>query len=441
MSGLEEIGTSTDSPEYAIEVHNVTKTFTMHADRRDSLKERFVRGRSTKKQEFHALDDVSFKVKKGTTFGLIGHNGSGKSTMLKILAGVYRPTSGEVLVSDKADALLELGAGFHGELTGRENIYLNGAILGRSRKQIDESLDWIIDFADIGDFIDEPVKVYSSGMTVRLGFAVAVAITPTILIVDEIIAVGDEEFQRKCFDFMRHLRELGTTIALVTHSLSLAREMCDEVVWLDRGDVQMIGDADTVVSAYLQSVNVKEAEKRALEQVDAGEAPEDDQYKLNQGNGACRMTGVDFLDRDGKTIPFLISGASATIRVHVHAKQALHDVELGLGFVTDGGITVAGPNSKSAGCLYDLPSGTTFIDYAIDNLIIQEGRYWLTTCFVRDGEMYDYSDRQTEMIVRADSITTEPGLVKLPTGTWSRAAGIPSDPGPSGKTSVRKVAE
>lgn len=241
--------------EYAIEVSNVTKTFTMHADRRDTFKERFVRGRSQHKQEFRALDSVSFKIKKGTTFGLIGHNGSGKSTMLKMLAGVYRPTDGEIMVSDKVDALLELGAGFHGELTGRENIYLNGAILGRSRKQIEESIDWIIDYADIGHFIDEPVKVYSSGMTVRLGFAVAVAIRPTILIVDEIIAVGDEEFQRKCFDYMRELRHSGTTIALVTHSLSLAQEMCDEVVWLDHGKVKQVGPADDVVSAYLRAVN------------------------------------------------------------------------------------------------------------------------------------------------------------------------------------------
>lgn len=259
-----------DDDEYAIEVEHVSKTFTMHADRRDSLKERFVRGSSRDSHVFRALDDVSFRVRKGTTFGLIGHNGSGKSTMLKILAGVYRPTKGEVSVSSKVDALLEVGAGFHGELTGRENIYLNGSILGRSRRQIDESLDWIIEFADIGDFIDEPVKVYSSGMTVRLGFATAVAIKPTILIVDEIIAVGDEEFQRKCFDLMRELRDRGTTIALVTHSLSLATEMCDEIVWLDHGRVQMVGTADKVVSAYLTAVNEKEARKRSEE---AGEFP------------------------------------------------------------------------------------------------------------------------------------------------------------------------
>lgn len=412
--------------EYAIEVEHVTKSFTMHADRRDTFKERFVRGKSKRKQNFHALDDVSFRIKKGTTFGLIGHNGSGKSTMLKILAGVYRPTSGEVNVAEKVDALLELGAGFHGELTGRENIYLNGAILGRSHRDIEESIDWIIDYADIGDFIDEPVKVYSSGMTVRLGFAVAVAVRPRILIVDEIIAVGDEEFQRKCFDYMRELRDSGTTIALVTHSLSLAKEMCDEVVWLEHGKVKQIGESEPVVSAYLRSVNEKEARKRAEEKAAAGDSFEDDdQYRMNQGNGDCRMTKVEYLDNAGGTLPFLTSDYPATIRVHVKAKKDLHDVELGLAFVTDGGVVIAGPNSRASGNTYTIKQGETFIDYRMPQVVLQPGRYWLTTCFVRDGQMFDYSDRQTEMVVHADSISDEPGLITLPEGTWSSLAGRP----------------
>ncbi len=419
--------------EYAIEVANVTKTFTMHADRRDTFKERFVRGRSKHKQEFRALDDVSFRIKKGTTFGLIGHNGSGKSTMLKMLAGVYRPTEGEIMVSDKVDALLELGAGFHGELTGRENIYLNGAILGRSRKQIEESIDWIIDYADIGHFIDEPVKVYSSGMTVRLGFAVAVAIRPTILIVDEIIAVGDEEFQRKCFDYMRELRHSGTTIALVTHSLSLAQDMCDEVVWLDHGKVKQVGPADDVVSAYLRAVNEKEAAKRAAARAaevhEENEFPEEEQYKLNQGNGDCRMTGVELLTASGERVDFLTADKPATLRVHVKAKKDLYDVELGLAFVTDGGVTIAGPNSRASGVLYNLPRGESFVDYAMPDVVLQAGRYWLTTCFVRDGEMFDFSDRQTELVVHADAISTQPGLVSFPEGSWSKRSGEPATQG------------
>ncbi len=419
-----------EQAEYAIVVDSVSKVFEMQQDRRSTFKERFVRGKARgSKQTFRALSDVSFKIKKGTTFGLIGHNGSGKSTMLKILAGVYRPSNGSVAVSDKVDALLELGAGFHGELTGRENIFLNGAILGRSRKQIEDTLDWIIDFADIGDFIDQPVKVYSSGMTVRLGFAVAVAIKPRVLIVDEIIAVGDEEFQRKCFDYMRELRDSGTTIALVTHSLSLAQEMCDEVVWLDHGEVQMIGSADETVTAYLEAVNAKEARNRAAQAVDElDEFPEDDSYKLNQGNGDCRMTRVEFLNAVGEVVPFATTGEKTTIRVYVRAKKDLHDVELGLAFSTDGGVTIAGPNSRANGRLYSLYAGEeTFVDYTMDPIRIQPGRFWITTCFVRDGLMFDYSDRKTELVVRGGRVMDEPGLVTLPSGSWSRRAGIAAE--------------
>lgn len=414
--------------DYAIRVSHVTKQFEVHADHRSTAKERFVRGRSRHRSEFLALEDVSFDIRPGTTFGLIGHNGSGKSTMLKILAGVYRPTSGQVQVADKVDALLELGAGFHGELTGRENIYLNGAILGRSRRQIDETIGWIIDFADIGSFIDEPVKVYSSGMTVRLGFAVAVAVQPTILIVDEIIAVGDEEFQRKCFEHMRVLREKGTTIALVTHSLSLAQEMCDEVVWLDRGRVRQIGAADDVVSAYLSEVNAKESAKRVAEQAAKGEVDtEDEMYRQNQGTGDARMTKVEYLDDSGSVIPFLTTDNPATIRVHVNSKRQLDDVELGMAIVTDAGLTVAGPNSRHGDVLYSFRPGDSYVDYRMPSVILQPAHFWLTTALLHGDQVYDYSDRRTDLLVRGDRVMDEPGLVNLPPGSWSSA---PSYVGP-----------
>ena len=405
----------------AISISDVSKRFRIYKNRNQSLKGAFLQRSRAQFEEFWALSDVSFDIPQGKTFGLLGHNGSGKSTLLKCIARILAPDKGSIATTGRMAAMLEVGSGFHPELSGRENIYLNGSILGRSRRQIDESLDWIIEFADIGDFIDEPVKVYSSGMTVRLGFATAVAIKPTILIVDEIIAVGDEEFQRKCFDLMRELRDKGTTIALVTHSLSLATEMCDEIVWLDHGRVQMVGSADKVVSAYLTAVNEKEARKRSEE---AGEFPEDDQYKMNQGTGECRMTRVEVLDDDGAALPFISYGRPATLRIHVRAREELHDVELGLGFTTDGGVTVAGPNSRAAGTLYTLGVGDAFVDYRIDSVVFQPGRLWLTTCFVRDGHIYDLSDRRTELIVRADQTMDEPGLVTLPRGTWSGSPGV-----------------
>lgn len=407
--------------EYAIEVEHVSKAFRVHSDQRSTAKEIFVRGFSKKTSEFKALDDVSFKIRKGTTFGLIGHNGSGKSTMLKILAGVYRPTSGAVHVTNSVDALLELGAGFHGELTGRENIYLNGAILGRTKKQIDDSLEWIIDFADIGAFIDEPVKVYSSGMAVRLGFAVAVAVTPTILIVDEIIAVGDENFQRKCFEFMRVLRDKGTTIALVTHSLSIAQDMCDECVWFDHGRVRKIGPSRDVVSAYLEDVNEQENAKRVatFDAVAAGNA---DDYHNRQGSGECRIQGVEYYDANGQRVSFLSTKKPATIRLVIDSYADVSGVEVGIALATDAGVVVAGPNSKNGGVLYDFPAGTWAVDYSIDDLIIQPGHYWMTGALHRAGRPLDYAERLEEFIVRADHVITEPGLVALPPGVWSGSA-------------------
>jgi lipopolysaccharide transport system ATP-binding protein len=217
----------------AILVDGVSKKFRWHRDKRHSIKERLVRGKPQQLDEFWALKDVSLEIPTGTTFGLIGHNGSGKSTLLKLLAGIIRPSSGSVATTGRISALLELGAGFHPELTGRENIYLNGAILGLTRKQIDASLEGIIDFAGIGEFVDVPVKVYSSGMYVRLGFSIAVTVDPEILLVDEIVAVGDEEFQRKCFDHLHALHRRGTTIVIVSHALGIVENLFQSAAWLD----------------------------------------------------------------------------------------------------------------------------------------------------------------------------------------------------------------
>ncbi|MDP9806001.1 ABC-2 type transport system ATP-binding protein/lipopolysaccharide transport system ATP-binding protein [Trueperella bonasi] len=401
-----------ETQDIAIEVRNVSKTFASHHDRRTSLKEMFVKGKAKQKYDFNALNDVSLNIRKGTTFGLIGHNGCGKSTLLKIIAGVYLPSSGEVLVEDKVDALLELGAGFHGELTGRENIYLNGAILGRTKEELDAVFDWILDFADIGDFIDQQVKVYSSGMTVRLGFATAVAIEPTILVVDEIIAVGDEEFQRKSFELMRNMKKKGTTIVLVTHSLSVAQEMCDEVAWLDNGVLQEVGPASDVISSYLKSVNHIEASKRGSSNVA-------DEYRENQGSGELRMVGVQILDDDGQETDVFKTGEPATLRIHVRATQRQENVEVGLGFSIGNGVSIAGPNSVTGGRSYTFNVGESFVDYRIDSVLFQPGSIWLTTALVRDGHIFDYSDRQTEIRVRSDWVPTEPGIISLPPGQWS----------------------
>jgi ABC-2 type transport system ATP-binding protein len=225
----------------AIEARNVSKRFLLHRKRATSLKERIVR-RHEETEEFWALRDLTLDVERGETVGLIGANGSGKSTTLKLLAGILRPTSGTVTVNGRIASLLELGAGFNGELSGRDNIYLNASLLGLSRKEVDRHFEAIVEFSELAPFIDNQVKNYSSGMYVRLGFAVAVHIDPDILLVDEVLAVGDEAFQEKCLGKIEEFQREGRTILLVSHSLDLVEKICTKTVVLDHGDAKFIGD-------------------------------------------------------------------------------------------------------------------------------------------------------------------------------------------------------
>ena len=217
-------------------LEDVSKAFRIFSERNQSIKQALLRRRRGKYDDFWALRDVSFSVKEGTTFGIVGSNGSGKSTTLKLLAQILVPDQGSVKVEGRVSALLELGAGFHPDLTGRENVFLNGAILGLSRKTLNQRLEEIVDFAGLGTFIDNPVKTYSSGMYARLGFAVAVNVDPDILLIDEVLAVGDESFQRKCAERIGELRSGGRTVVLVSHNLSSIQAMCDTAAWIDQGE-------------------------------------------------------------------------------------------------------------------------------------------------------------------------------------------------------------
>ena len=238
-----------------ITISDVSKRFRLDRDRPSSLKEAILRiGRTTDIDDFWVLRNVDLHIEPDSFFGLIGHNGSGKSTLLRLIANIHRPTTGEITTEGRMSALLELGSGFHPDLTGRENVFLNGTMLGLTRKHMAEAMDDIIEFSGIGDFIDEPVKIYSSGMYVRLGFAVAVNVDPEILLVDEVIAVGDEEFQRRCMDHMNRLRARGCTIVLVSHNATLMQNLCDTVGWLDHGRLLEVGDPSTVLGAYLEHV-------------------------------------------------------------------------------------------------------------------------------------------------------------------------------------------
>jgi lipopolysaccharide transport system ATP-binding protein len=397
--------------EDAIRADHLSKRFWLHTERRTALMERAVRGKAPKEREFWALRDATFSIPRGSTFGLLGQNGSGKSTTLKVLAGIYRPTSGSVTVNGRVSALLELGAGFHGELTGRENIRLNGAILGLSRRQISDAMGPIIEFAGIGEFIDSPVKVYSSGMFVRLGFAIAVSLEPEILMVDEVIAVGDEEFQRKCFDHLFGLRKRGVTIVLVTHSLGLIRDLCDSAAWLDHGRVRQLGPAREVADAYIADVNEREvhAQPTLPIEVVAG-APG------RLGSGEARITSLEFLDGEGDPSPVLLSGAACTIRMHFSALEPVERAVFGIGFLHESGANVSGPNSGRVGP-WALTRGDGYVDFTIDQLLLSPASYQVSTAIVDRGHTFDYADREFDLRVRGRG-DQEPGLARMP-GTWS----------------------
>jgi lipopolysaccharide transport system ATP-binding protein len=239
--------------DIAVSVEHVSKSFRMYRERNQTIKAAIMRGRTSVHDDFWALEDVTFDVPVGSTFGLIGSNGSGKSTLLKCLANIYYPNKGTITHFGRIAAMLEVGSGFHHELSGRENIFLNGSILGMSKKEITRKFDEIVDFSGVEQFIDQPVKNYSSGMYVRLGFAIAINVDPEILVVDEVLAVGDAEFQEKCFQKFRDFKKVGKTVILVSHSMATVEEMCDHAAWINKGRLMEAGAAGPVIEAYTRS--------------------------------------------------------------------------------------------------------------------------------------------------------------------------------------------
>lgn len=242
----------------AVSVDGVGKKFRLYKERNQSLKSAVMRGRVSVHDDFWAVRDVTFEVPAGSTFGLIGSNGSGKSTLLKTLARILVPDEGRITAAGRVAALLEVGSGFHPELTGRENVFLNGSILGMTRREVKAKFDEIVDFSGVEDFIDQPVKNYSSGMYVRLGFSVAINVDPDILVVDEVLAVGDVTFQEKCAEKFVEFRRNGKTVILVSHAMEAVKEMCDHVAWLRRGALVATGEAGPVIDSYLTSLHGEE---------------------------------------------------------------------------------------------------------------------------------------------------------------------------------------
>lgn len=346
-----------------IVVDDLWKQFRLYTDRHQSVKAQLVTRSRARYEEFWALKDVSFVVKPGESLGIIGANGCGKSTLLKCLTGIYQPTKGKVVVDGRVSALIELGAGFHPELTGRENIFLNSSILGLDQKEIKSRLDDIVEFAGLEDFIDSPVKVYSSGMTVRLGFAVAANADPDVLLVDEVLAVGDESFQQKCFEHLSRFKRNGGTIVLVSHALEQIRQVCDRTIWIDKGAVRLDAASSTAIDAYLADVR---------------SADVDEEGRARWGSGETWVEAVEVLDSAGHATGSVRNGEPFSIRVHIKAKQRVEGVVVGLRINTFDGTRVWSTNTamhEMEGLTVENPLLVTF---SAESMPLLAGQFELT---------------------------------------------------------------
>ncbi|MFO7906200.1 MAG: ABC transporter ATP-binding protein, partial [Pirellulaceae bacterium] len=386
----------------AIRLEHVSKRFTLHHRRPRSFQELVIglfQGRDRvpdpqmagapvalrkeTSEDFWALRDVSFSVAEGQTVGIIGPNGAGKSTVLKLISRIIEPTSGGIEVNGRVGALLELGAGFHPDLTGRENIYLNGSILGLSRAEIERRLDEIIAFAELERFIDMPVKHYSSGMSMRLGFSVAVHTDPEILLVDEVLAVGDASFQRKCLERIDELHGQGVTVLFVSHNPDRTRDLCSYVVWLDQGRLVFKGSAESVVRRYLEhSWTGKELGSRGKES--------------RWGNGKVRIVGVRILDGDGREKQHFQVGDPLIVEMEYQAEERVEEPVFGIAIHRSDGTHITGPNTRVGGCGIPPIDGKGFVRYSLSSLPLLEGDYFVSVSAHNweETEMYDYHDRQ-----------------------------------------------
>jgi len=395
----------------AVEARELSKVYRrfLHKNQFRTLKSAILTGSLlsdlTPDQTFTALEAVSFEVAKGTTFGVIGENGSGKSTLLKLLAGITKPTRGTLRVEGRVSALIELGAGFHPEISGRENVMINGIMLGLSRRQVEERFREIVEFAELQRFIDAPVKTYSSGMYARLGFAVAVHVDPEVLLIDEVLAVGDEAFTRKCLDKIGEFRRRGKTILIVTHSLGLVEKMCDEVLWLRRGTVEGRGDPKRVVDAYLTYVAGGEEKLLAQEHGQApaeaaGPTPEgppgadDTPHAYREGRWGSReveIAGVRLLDARGRERHVYVPGEPLTIALSVSAPSPVEDFVFGVGMFAADGSSVYGTNTHIEDFVPRRLSGPVEVRFEITALHLVEGTYLLdVAAHKQDGTPYDY---------------------------------------------------
>lgn len=395
-------------PESVLIVRDLWKKYRIWHERRLSLKEVVLRRGRGRYEDFWALSGVTFEVDRGETFGIVGENGSGKSTLLKLMAGILVPTRGELGSRGRISALLELGAGFHPELSGRENIFLNGSILGLSRRQIAKSLDEIIEFSGLEQFIDTPIRSYSSGMYVRLGFSIAIHSHPDILLVDEVLAVGDEAFQRKSAERILKLRDAGTTIIVVSHALDLVRGLCGRAIWLHHGTIKARGVTDQVIQAYLENVE---------ERLQTPAEPEGEFEAAPRSGGKVLVKRIEMFG-ETQAAP-LRTGRPASIRVHFSALEQIERPSIGIGIHRSDGLYLTGPNTREAGVEIDGIRGDGVVELLIDKLALLPGSYQISASITdyTSTHPYDIQDRTLSVEVRSGDFMESRGIITLG-GKW-----------------------
>ena len=390
----------------AIRVESLWKNFRLYHERNRYLKAAMLRGRRARYEEFWALQDVGLTVAKGATVGVIGSNGSGKTTLLKCLTGIYTPERGSVQIEGNVAALLELGAGFHAELSGTENIYLNGSILGMSKKEIDNKFDSIVEFAGLEQFIDTPVKNFSSGMVVRLGFSIATHVEPDVLLIDEILAVGDQAFQRKSTEKIEQFRRDGRTILVVSHSLGLVQQLCDTVVWLEKGHVKMMGPASSVISEYTGTTY-------------GNFAREDASSKTRWGSGEAQITQVTTLDANEHPIDTLSSGDEFRLRLELNSHVRIESPVLRVQMETMSGELVWSTSTQRGTATLRVLDGPAVAMLQIPSLPLADGTYYVSVSITdaTGATEFDHCQHWAKIHVVGGQ-PNDGGVVALPS-SWS----------------------
>ena len=384
----------------AIELKNVKKKFKVYYDKGTALKDKLLFWSRNKYEENWVLNDISFNIKKGEAVGLIGRNGCGKSTTLKLINRIIYPTSGEIVVNGRVSSLIELGAGFHPDMTGRENIYTNASIFGMTREEIDEKIDDIIAFSELGEHIDNPVRTYSSGMYMRLGFSVAINVKADILLIDEILAVGDVNFQSKCFEKLRELKASGVTIVIVSHSMAQIESICDKVVWIEKGNIKEI-DTPSIVGAHYSNDMENERMKTVNNEIDKSQSGGNFNCSERTGNGDILIKELYmYKDNHEENKHVFTMGEHLNIEIAYECKkEKTEGTDFRLSFVRSDGVVVYGISSLSDKAQIDIKDRGKII-FNIDKLSLLPGKYYLDIDIKqKDDVILDYIKNAKEFYI------------------------------------------